>query len=205
MRREVPAAILFITGLIMMAERFLRIPSLSKVGGELRSWGIVIAAFALGVSAFNLVLVHVRNIKASRNVLFSSLLLISLGLMAALGIFAGTNTATYRFWYNSLLVPMSSATYAMLAFYIASAASRAFMARTSEAAVLLISAVLLMIGNVPIGEMIYPDYRSVSSWILNVPNLAGQRGVMISAAIGGVATSLRVLVGVDRTHFGGLE
>jgi len=95
--------------------------------------------------------------------------------------------------------------FAMLAFYIASAAYRAFIAKNAEAAVLLISAVLLMLGNVALGEMIHPNYGAVSSWIMNVPNLAGQRGMMIASAIGAVATSLRVLVGIDRTHFGGGE
>jgi hypothetical protein len=139
-----------------------------------------------------------------RNMFFSSVLLGSMAVTALLGIFRGADSAAYQGLYNSLLAPMSSATYAMLAFYIASAAVRAFVARNLDATVLLVAAVLVMMGNVPIGEAISPGYATLSSWLLNVPNLAGQRGVMICASIGAVVTSLRVLIGIDKTHFGGI-
>jgi len=200
----VPSAILFVVGIIMLLERFTNIPIISQAGSQIRSWGIIIAAFALGVSAINLIQVHTRNMKLRRNTLYSLVLVASMAVTALLGIILGPSSSAYKAVYNSLLAPMSSAIYAMLAFYIASAAVRAFVARNVDATVLLASAVLVMIGNVPIGEIVYPNYRTISSWLLNIPNLAGQRGVMISASVGAVVTSLRVLIGIDQTHFGGI-
>ena len=205
MRRELPSVVLFVVGLLLILERFLNVGLLAEVGQEIRTWGIIVAAFAVTVASMNLIVVHVRNVRQHKNVVYSLTLLLALVGMAGLGIATGTDSSGYKFWYNSLLSPMSSAMFAMLAFYIASAAYRAFIAKNAEAAVLLISAVLLMLGNVALGEMIHPNYGAVSSWIMNVPNLAGQRGMMIASAIGAVATSLRVLVGIDRTHFGGGE
>jgi len=40
-------------------------------------------------------------------------------------------------------------------------------------------------------------------WINGVPNLAGQRGIMICSAIGAISVSLRVLLGLERTYLGG--
>ena len=205
MRRELPSVVLFVVGLLLILERFLNVGLLAEVGQEIRTWGIIVAAFAVAVASMNLIVVHVRNVRQRKNIIYSLTLLLALIGMAGLGIATGTDSDEYKFWYNSLLSPMSSAMFAMLAFYIASAAYRAFIAKNAEAAVLLISAVLLMLGNVALGEMIHPNYGAVSSWIMNVPNLAGQRGMMIASAIGAVATSLRVLVGIDRTHFGGGE
>jgi hypothetical protein len=204
MRSKVPSAILFVIGLIMILERFTTVPVFAKVGGELRGWGILIAAFALGVSAVNLILVHVRNIETRRNLIYSFVLLIAMAFTILLGLFSGVDSTAYKFWYKSFLTPMSTAMYAMLAYYLTSAAFRSFVARNTEATVLLIVAVLVMIGNVPIGEMLYSDYGTIYSWIFDVPNLAGQRGVMIAAAIGSVVVSLRVLIGIDRSHFGGI-
>lgn len=205
MRREIPSVILFLVGLIIILERFITSPVLAGWGQGIRTWGIIVAAFAVALSSINLIVIHVRNIRNQKNTVYSAVLLVALVVMAVLGIFRGTTSSPYRFLYDSLLSPMASAMFAMLAFYIGSAAYRAFIAKRAEAAVLLISAILLMIGNVPIGELIYSRYGEVASWITNVPNLAGQRGMMIASAIGAMAASLRVLIGIDKTHFGGGE
>lgn len=205
MRREVPILILFTTGLIMIAERFMKVPALGKIATDIRTWGVVLSGFALAVSAANLFVVHFGKIKAGKNTFYSGVLLVAMVAMAVLGIFAGTGSAAYKSIYNAALVPMNATMFAMLAFYIASAAYRAFVARKIEAAVLLVSAIIVMLDNVPLGEMIYPNYSAISNWVMNVPNLAAQRGIMIGSAIGAITISLRVLVGIDRTHFGGGE
>ena len=61
----------------------------------------------------------------------------------------------------------------MLGFYVCSAAYRTFKAKNMEATVLLISAVLLMLGQAPIGDAIWGKMSTLSQWILDVPNSAG--------------------------------
>ena len=39
-------------------------------------------------------------------------------------------------------------------------------------------------------------------WIMNSPNLAGQRSIMIGIGLGVVAMSLRVILGIERTYLG---
>jgi hypothetical protein len=205
MRKEIPSALLFLTGLVILLERFLRLPAIEKTAAEIRTWGVILAGFALAVSAANLVLVHTGKIRAGKNTSYSLVLIISLACATGLGVFSGTNSVAYKTLYSTMLVPMNAAMFAMLAFYIASAAYRAFVARTLEASILLIAAVIMMLDSVPLGEMIYPRYGLISNWLTSVPNLAAQRGIMIGSAIGAITTSLRVLVGIDRTHFGGGE
>jgi hypothetical protein len=97
---------------------------------------------------------------------------------------------------------MQAMMFALLAFYIASAAFRAFRIRSVQASLLAITAVLVMIGRVPIGEAIWKDFSNFSEWIMNVPQLAGKRAILIGAALGAISTGLKVLVGLERTHLG---
>ena len=72
--------------------------------------------------------------------------------------------------------------FAILAFFIASAAYRSF--RTSrEAAVLLVAAVIVMMGRVPLGEYILPLSGDLSSWILNVLNASVRRAILIGVSL----------------------
>ncbi len=60
-----------------------------------------------------------------------------------------------------------------------------------------------MLGNVPIGEKIWSQFPTIGNWLMDVPNLAGQRGMLIGAGIGGIASGLRVLLGIEKSYLGG--
>jgi hypothetical protein len=60
-----------------------------------------------------------------------------------------------------------------------------------------------MIGRVPVGEKLWPGFPDFIEWIMNVPQLAGKRAIMIGAALGAISTALKVLTGLERTYLGG--
>jgi hypothetical protein len=95
--------------------------------------------------------------------------------------------------------------FSLLAFFVASAAFRAFRASNWRATLLLTSAFLVMLGQVPIGAMIWDKIPLAKVWLMSIPNTAGQRAVMIGAAMGVVATSLRMIFGIERSYLGGAE
>ena len=103
--------------------------------------------------------------------------------------------------------------FSLLAFFIASAAYRAFRARTLEATLLLIAGILVMFGNVPISNVIwgrltswFPDLPSaVKDWILENPNLASRRAIYLGIGLGSISQGLRIILGIERSHFGGGE
>jgi len=43
----------------------------------------------------------------------------------------------------------------------------------------------------------------VGDWIMDVPNTAGSRGILLGATLGGIAVLLRVILGIERGHFVG--
>lgn len=105
--------------------------------------------------------------------------------------------------YIHMIVPLQATMFALLAFFISSAAYRAFRARTLEATLLLIAAAIVMLGRVPIGKMIWGQFPVISDWILNVPQLAAKRAINLGAYLGAIAMSLRLILGIERTYLSG--
>ena len=89
-----------------------------------------------------------------------------------------------------------------MAFFVASAAYRGFKIRNLEASLLLFAAILVMIGRVPLGDFISPYFPKVANWILTVPSMTARRGIFVGIGLGTIATSLRVILGVERTYLG---
>ena len=101
--------------------------------------------------------------------------------------------------------PLQAAMFALLAFFIASAAFRAFRARNVEATILLVAGAIVMIGRIPLGETLTggsPFLGNATEWLMKWPNTAAQRGIMIGAALGAASLSLRVIVGIERSFLG---
>src|SRR6185312_9448251 len=73
--------------------------------------------------------------------------------------------------YDWIYSPMSSTMFALLAFFIASAAFRAFRIRTVEAGLLAAAALIVMLGRVPLGDAItraIVDHPGLPHWLRDV-------------------------------------
>lgn len=104
--------------------------------------------------------------------------------------------------YDHIFSPSNATMFALLAFFVASAAFRAFRARNLEAALLLGAAILMMLGRAPLGRAISDVFPDLAQWILDVPSNGGRRAIMMGAAIGAIATALRIILGIERSHLG---
>ena len=203
MRRTIPTIITAIVGFWIIIDNFVKQPFLNSWSSTFQNWGIVVAAFALGLAAVNLLRIHGKRVlEKKKGWIESTVLLIGLFGMVFTGIFAGTASQSFLFLFRNFHQPLSAAMFSLLVFFIASASFRAFRARSVEASVLLLCGVLLMLGRAPIGEVISPYFPKIADWLMQVPNLAGNRGIMIGAAVGIVAVCLRVLIGIDRGYLG---
>jgi hypothetical protein len=211
-------AITFIVGVLVLLSYFVtgNIPGTAKtfrmVSTDITGWGVVVSAFALGLASANLYRIHTARIVRQRPGFHNSVLLvISMTIFALLGIYnklSPNNKASFQLFrdiFDYLYSPLGTAMFAILAFYVASASYRAFRARSLEAGLLLFAAVVVMAGRAPIGELLWRQFPVISSWLMDVPNATAQRGILIGASIGAFATSMRVLLGIDRGYLGGGE
>jgi hypothetical protein len=103
--------------------------------------------------------------------------------------------------FNNVMVPVTATMFAILAFFIASAAYRAFRARSILASVLLIAALIVMLRFFPLGPFTTPT-GFAADWIITVPNLAAKRAIVIGVGLGIVATALKIVLGVERSYLG---
>lgn len=210
LRRRLPLLITMITGLLFAGQYYVPHPSSEFLLTSATKWLQIIGGFALvlGVSS----LFHQHAVKIRRQeagwgyslVLYGGMLVtIAAGAMAW-GKESLDGTMTGFGWvYSFMMVPLQGTMFAILAFFIASAAYRSFRARSREAAVLLVAAVIVMMGRVPLGEYLLPMSGDVSQWILNVLNASVRRAILIGVSLGAIALSFKIIFGVERSYLGG--
>lgn len=113
----------------------------------------------------------------------------------------GLENSMFETFFEFVMVPILATMFSLLAFYIASAAYRAFRARNVLASLLLIAALLVMSRFnpfIPGAEYV----ANASNWLMNVPNLAAQRAIVIGIGLGIVGTALKVILGIERGYMG---
>ena len=205
MKRQIPLIIIMTLGFMFVAHSFIPHKVSVDFFDWFQDWSKAISPFAVSLGIMSLFMVHGTKIKRKvPNWQYSVITLTGLIFTALAGFIWGTQSGTPYMWlFENVQMPMSATMFALLAFYIASAAYKAFRARSAEATVLLIAAVIVMLGQVPLGAMISKWIPEASTWILNVPNLAAKRAIMIGVGLGITATSLKILLGIERTYLGG--
>jgi len=177
-------------------------------------WFSIVQACAIILGALNLLkisLLKIMNKKADWG--YSVVIIVSFLLIVIIGAAGGEeyrNPGTAFDWlYVNIYIPLSATMFSILAFFVASASYRAFRARNFEASLLLVAAFFVMIGRVPVGDVIsgfMPEgwrLSNLANWVMNYPQTAGQRAIMIGIGLGVVSTSLRVILGIERAHIGG--
>lgn len=216
MKRTVPLFLTGLVGVIYIVQYFVPHWPFSVLQNLLSDFVSIIAAFAIWLGALNLMKVSGNSVaRREKGWPYAGIVVVSFLATVVVGFFFSGRErfqepgTPFDWIYQNVYNPLSATMFAVLAFYVASAAYRAFRARNLEATLLLAAGVLVMLGRVPLGDQLtgfLPEqYRlsTVTNWIMQVPNLAGQRAIMIGIALGTAATSLRLILGIERSHLGG--
>ena len=218
MKRTVPVIIAFLSGFVMVISFFFNKERIfiGRLEEELLSWVVIVSGFTLVLGVVSITRVNWMAVARKQDSWFYKiLLLVSVFVMAIppmlpsswSGLF-GRGPGTIYYWcFTYISQPAMATMFAMLAFYIASAAFRAFRARNAEATLLLITATLVMLWRIPMGEAFLRLFSEnlpgwINTYVMNGFNLAVQRGIIIGAALGAASMSLRILLGIERTYMG---
>jgi hypothetical protein len=209
--RIVTTAVAIVVGLFVLADIFAAQWSgnifglkavLSEAGSLLVSWLTIVVAFALLLGFANVLSVHLDRIRTRKpGVVYSIVLLFSLIFTLGVGFSTGgPNSYGSQLIFNFILQPLEATFFSLLALFIATAAFRAFRVHSLETFFFVLFAVIVLLGQVPLGIYLWSEFPVVKDWILDVPTLAGVRGILLGVALGTIATGLRVLIGTDRPY-----
>lgn len=168
-------------------------------------WARAMAPFAMILGIFSLSMMHTAKIKRrAPKWQYSYFFFAGFIATSLAGFIGGTQKGGLYMWmFENMAMPMSATMFSLLAFYMASAAYKAFRARSAEATVLLLAAIVVMLAQVPMGVKISKHLPTISQWILDVPNLAAKRGILLGVGLGSVATTLKIMLGIERSYLGG--
>jgi hypothetical protein len=118
--------------------------------------------------------------------------------------------------YEYIFKPCTATMFSLLAFYVASAAFRAFRAKNLEATLLLGTAFIILLSQTFAGYWLTSwlpsdPQQNALAWlrmenlkilIMRVFTTAGTRAIMIGIALGLASTSIKIMLGQDRSYVG---
>jgi hypothetical protein len=210
LRRQLPLLITFLMGVVFAVQYYVPHPVSEQLLTTVNKWLQIIGGFALVLGVTSLFHLHGSKIRRKEPgwgysfVLYAGIVGTIVVGMAVNGKETSDGAMTAFGWiYTYTMVPLQGTMFAILAFFIASAAYRSFRARSREAAVLLVAAIIVMMGRVPLGEYLLPISGDVTQWILNVLNASVRRAILIGISLGAVALSLKIIFGMERAYLGG--
>jgi hypothetical protein len=232
MKRFLPMLITFLVGLIVLSSEFIPHKPFSSINEGLENWFLIISGFAILLGQLSLLRVNINKVtEKAENWRFFLAGLLSFFVMILFGILWGTQdmagllgngdkitaalgSKPFEYLFDNVYIHLSATMFALLAFFIASAAYRAFIIRSFESTLLMIAAVLVMLGRTSVGtsltawlpqNMKFLHLPNIADFIMNYPTNAAQRAILISAALGIVGSSLRILLGIERSYLGGKD
>lgn len=202
LKRTLPLLIVFLLGIALMISYFIPHPISQRFSDGITEWERIAGAFAIILGLASFFYVHSRKLaRKNKDSFFSGVAIFSLLGMAFIGILGrgGFNGWLFTNLYRSIVVPLDSTMFSLLSFYIASAAFKAFKARNAMAFALLVTAIIVMLGRVSFGSFL----DGLVEWIMVYPNTAAQRGIILGIGLGSIATSLKIILGIERSYLGG--
>jgi hypothetical protein len=241
-KRQLTVALTFLAGSFYALEFFLPAGFGTRAGAAgnvlspfalpLGDALMVMGGFTFGLGIFNLAHVHWTTIRRQRPGWSNSVVFFAAFIgMATAGFWHDRPGAphwvvtAYSLLFRGLWQNLDAAMFSLLAFYIAAAAYRAFRIRSGEALVLMVTAIILMLGQVPVGMALtnwIPQHggrlpffgtpvslfriENFSRWVLMRVNNPVQRGIEFGIGLGALAMGLRIWLSLERgTYFGSSE
>jgi hypothetical protein len=192
--------VVLVLGILAAVQFFIPHGSARWVQARLVDWLTILEFAALIAGVCALARHHVRRIGVAgmSGKAYSGITLTGMGVMILFGLVLGTdNGSVFDALYVTVLQPIQASAMGLLGFYMASAVFRSFHLSSAPATILLLSAVIVILGNVPLGERLVPRVSLFATWIIQVPNVAATRGLWIGIGLAASATALRVILGLQ--------
>ena len=191
---------------------------LTQAESPLTDFVLVIGVLALVLSSLNLIQYNGRALFRMQSGWHNSLIFF-VGMIGMLVVGIQHNNLPdnttwnnlYNFFFRGLYTSLASSTFALLAFFIATAAFRAFRISSAESTLMMVTAFIVMLGNVgselvtgwipPESPLALFRLDNLTLWIMTTVNMSAQRALLFGIAVGELAIALRIWLSLERGHF----
>jgi len=214
-KKSLPLAVCFTVGLITFCTYYVPHRASQHAAETLSQWENIVYAFAFVLGLMSLFASHYHKIKKRADgwgysvFVYAGFLAVFVPSVFSRGkIMDQAGALTGLGWsYNYLVNALQGTMFSVLAFYIVSTVYKSFRIKSWQAFALFLAAFILIIGKVPLGQLVCGkfflfDVNSPVEWIMSVPVVAARRGIMIGVAVGVIATSLKIMLGIERQYLG---
>ena len=201
-RRSAAVAAVILVGLVLLLDMLVVNPTLGSLAAALQELLVLVAAAAAVGGGAALAVRHLGGVLQPGGDRFGSVVvLVGMGAILVAGLrpgSSGTDDAVVRWLVASVLVPLVTALFAMLFFFLLAAARRGLRLKVRESAVMLGGMAIAVIFLMPVGGAPGDWLAAGGSWLRNVPVAGVFRGLLIGVAVLAAVQSTRILLGLDR-------
>jgi hypothetical protein len=201
MRRSIVAAIVLVTGLVVLLDLMIVNPSLDAAAGAVNELLVLLAAAAAVGGGVTLVAHHARNLAAGDGDSTGSIILL-LGMAAILlaGLrpgSSGTADPAVLWLVAALLAPIAASVFALLFVFLLGAFRRGFALRVRETTLMAGAATVVIVLLLPVGGQVGDSLAASAGWVRDVPLAGVFRGLLIGIGILVAVSAARSLLAMD--------
>ena len=200
MKRIILSVIAVAVALLVLLDFFVDQEIVNKAGSFFIEGAVVLGAFAMLLGLLNILAVHTTRVrKREHGWGYSIILVLTVIVMLVLGI-EGPGSLPVSWVFRYVYSPLQATIFSLLAFFVATAAYRAFRVRNWESLLMVVAGAIVLLGQVPVGKLIWAQLPVLKDWLLAVPVTAGARGILLGVALGTVVAGLRLILLMDRPY-----
>jgi hypothetical protein len=195
-RKETSLILIALSFALVTGPYFLEIPALEEASQKLVLMVAVLNAMSILLALYSqtkrsLMLVNQRV----HGWPYQLYLIITVYLMAAVGFIFGQSSTQFTWFQYAILMPTGSVIYSILTFYMASACARAFRARSTQASLLLVSGIIVLLGQAPLTGAYIPWFGDARLYLTSTFAMAASRMFAMSVTIGAIVLGVRIITG----------
>ena len=166
-------------------------------------WTTIISAMALWMGSISIALYQIDQIRKRTKGTwpYNVWTLVTMGITLVLGI-AYNRKGIYILWTGATMMAIHSALDALQAPYIFSGAFRSWRIRRFETLLLVGAIILVFFAQSPLGPVLIPGVQELKTFMADSFSLAGNRAMVIGAALGSLILGFRTLMQKETAIFG---
>lgn len=205
LKKHVPIGIMLILTIVLMVEYFFVVPdSYIVVTNEVKSFTVVIAAFAMALGAFNILQMHGKKVVEKKSGWkYSAWIITVMVIFIVVGLVGGSKSYWFVWLWECLLRQPDATSYSLIGFVAIYSIYTAFRIDSREILYFTCIWVISFAANAPIGPIVFPWLPAIQGWLKMVPNSAATRGFYIATALSAIVIGIRTLIGRTRAGMEG--